>query len=133
MKPLVVDTSVWIEWLHGRRRELLDLSKGRHMYLASPVEMELYAGAHSTRDARLLESMLSPFSRHDRVLVPRKEDFRKAGQLLAEIGLQASKHANDALICVCARNIGAEVWSLNRKEFLPLSRPLRLTLGPDRG
>lgn len=103
MKPLVIDTSVWIEWLHGRRRDLLDLSKGRPMSLAAPVELELYAGAHTTRDLRLLEAMLSPFARPSRVLVPKKEDCRKAGQVLSETGLQASKHADDALNCVCAR------------------------------
>ena len=108
----------------------MELSKGRPMFMPATVELELYAGVHTTRDARLLEALLSPFGRHNRVLVPKKEDFRKAGQLLAETGLQASRHANDALICVCARSIGAEVWSLNRKDFLPLSRSLHLDLGP---
>ncbi len=133
MNPLVVDTSVWIEWLHGRRWDLVDLSRDRPMFMASPVEMELYAGIHTTRNLRLLETLLSPFSRHKCVIVPKREDYRKAGQILAEAGLQASKHANDALICVCARSIGAEVWTLNRKDFIPLSRSLHVTLGPNQG
>lgn len=131
MKPLLIDTSVWIEWFHGRRRDLMEISRDRALFMAAPVEMELHAGIHMVRNQRLLEALLAPFARHNRVVVPRREEFRKAGQILADAGLSASKHANHALICICARTLGAELWSLNTRDFAPLSRLLHLTLGPD--
>ncbi len=131
MKPLLLDTTVWIEWLQGRSRGLVERSRERTLYMAAPVEMELQAGIHSVRSQRAFDAFLRPFAIHNRILVPGREDFRKAGEILADVGMSASKHATDALICVCARKIGAELWTLNRRDFLPFCRLLHVTIGPD--
>ena len=131
MKPLLLDTSIWIEWLQGRSRDRVDRSRERTVYMAAPVEMELQAGIHSVRSQRALDAFLRPFAIHNRVVVPGRDDYRKAGEVLADARMPASRHATDALICVCARRIGAELWTLNRKDFAPLCRLLRVTIGPE--
>ena len=131
MKPLVLDTSILIEWLRGRRKELIPDARDRLLYLPAPVEMELLAGIKNLKHQRVLEALLGPFSRHNRIITPKREDFRRAGQVLAETGKSSSLHGNDALICVCARSIGAELWTLNKKDFTPFSQVLRLALGPE--
>jgi len=45
MKPIVIDTSVWVDWAGGKNEESLKLIHGRMIYMPSVVIMELLAGA----------------------------------------------------------------------------------------
>ena len=111
-------------------QELFFSARSRRVFLPATVEMELLAGIRNLRGQRLLEALLNPFYRHNRILLPNLEDYRKAGQILAETGFPVSKHANDALISVCARKIGAELWTLNKQDFAPLCGILQVAIGP---
>lgn len=127
MKPLIIDTSFWIEWFRGKGN-LRSLTSGRVVYLPSVVVMELYSGLHSTKSIRMMDSFIEPFSLNHRIIVPGEKDYVTAGKVLAELKRPASKLSNDALIVVCARKIGAELWSLNKRDFLPLCRRLSVEL-----
>ncbi len=130
MKPLVIDTSVWIDWLRGESAPLRERTEGRILFMPSVVAMELYSGARHTKTVRVVGDLVAPFSRHGRLISPSDDDFRRTGLLMADLKLPASKFSNDVLICMSARKIGGEIWSLNRADYLPISQALHLTLGP---
>ncbi|MBI4404508.1 MAG: PIN domain-containing protein [Deltaproteobacteria bacterium] len=130
MKPLVIDTSVWVDWFRGRkdREGLTKITSGRVLYLPSVVVMELYSGTHETSSIRIMDSFIDSFLRNRRIIVPNEKDYITAGKILAELKWPASKLSNDTLIVVCARKIGAELLSLNRRDFVPLCSLLSVTL-----
>src|SRR3954464_15170888 len=117
MKPLIVDTSLWIEWLRGNKSDLREEARVRIMFLPAIIPMELLSGAQTKKAYQLISNIVDTFERQRRILIPSLEDYKKAGAVLADLGLPASKKSNDALICVCARKIGAEVWTCDRSDF----------------
>ena len=127
MKPLIVDTSLWIEWLRGNKRELREEARGRIMYLPAVIPMELLSGAHTKKAYQLVSDIIGTFERNQRLFIPSLEDFKKAGTILADLGWAASKKSNDVLICVCARKIGAEIWTCDYSDFAPVAEALHLT------
>jgi predicted nucleic acid-binding protein len=130
MKPIIFDTSIWVDWFRGSRKGtwLSDISAGRVIYLPSVVVMELYSGARDAKTLRIIDSFIEPFARNRRVIIPNEKDYVTTGKILAELKWPASKFSNDALIVVCARKIGAELYSLNKKDFVPLCRKLSVLL-----
>ncbi len=128
MKPLIVDTSVWIDWLRGNRGELREEARSRVMFMASIVSMELLSGARSRKSYQVISEIIEAFKRHQRILLPLQEEYEKAGLVLADLGWPASKKSNDVLIGVCARRIGAEVWTCDYSDFAPVAKSLNLTV-----
>ena len=126
MKPLLVDTSVWIDWLRGSRKDLREEARGRIMFMASVVAMELFSGAKSRKSYQVISGTIDAFRRHQRIIVPSLDEFEKAGVVLADLGWPASKKSNDVLIAVCARKIGAEVWTCDYSDFAPVGKALQL-------
>ena len=90
--------------------------------------MELLSGAHTKKSYQLISGIIETFERHRRILVPGLEEFKQAGSVLSDLGWPASKKSNDALIAVCARKIGAEIWTCDYSDFTPLADHLRVSL-----
>lgn len=128
MKPLVIDTSLWVDWLRGQRSALREESRGRLLFLPAIVAMELSSGAHTRKSFQLITGLVDAFERNRRLIVPTLEDYKSAGSVLSELGWPASKKSNDVLIGVCARKIGAELWTLDYSDFSPLTEVLRVSL-----
>ncbi len=126
MKPLVIDTSVWVDWFRGKN-ELKSRISGRVVYLPSIVLLELYSGVKDSKSMHQMDHFVSPFIEHRRIIIPQEQDFITAGKVLSELKWSASKYANDALIVLSARRIGAEVMTLNKKDFEPMCRRCSVT------
>src|SRR5689334_17459181 len=126
MKPLVIDTSVWIDWLRGARKELREEARGRILFISAVSVMELMSGGRDRRSFQIISDTVEVFRRHGRILTPSYEEFKKAGTVLADLGWPASKKASDVLIAVCARRIGAEVWTCDYSDFHPIADALHL-------
>ena len=126
MRPLVVDTSVWVEWIRGQRGELRSHLRDRLVLMPAVVSMELLSGTRKRRAARAVATLLRPFLRHRRIILPAYADYALAGELLAELGWASSVRGNDALIAVSARKVGAALLTLNHGDFQPLCSRLRI-------
>ena len=126
MRPLVIDSSVWIEWLRGNQASIRDESKGRILFLPAVIPMELLSGAHTRKSFQLVSAVIESFERNRRLLIPTLEDYRKAGSVLADLGWSASKKSNDVLIGVCARRIGAEIWTCDYSDYSLIAKALQL-------
>jgi len=78
-------------------------------YLSSVVVEELYAGA---------------LERSGRVVVPTFKDWKEVGKLVAQLSRKEPSHKpkvqqmlNDILIALCARQIGATLFTFNKVDF----------------
>lgn len=128
MRPVVIDTSLWIEWFRGNLGVLREEAKNRLLFMPSIVAMELLSGVRNKKDSQMVNHLIQTFGRHQRLLVPMQRDFERGGAVLGSLGLPASKKSNDVLISVCARRIGAEVWTCDFSDFEPISKELSLIL-----
>ena len=137
MRRLVVDTSVYVDWMNAGLHEGVLFETGAVKYLSAVVLMELRAGAYRPRDRRLLRRVQVAFETAGRVLVPSARVYEDAGESLrrlqAERGYDlASSHSivNDVLIALSARAIGAVVVTQNERDFRAIQavRPFRLEI-----
>ncbi|MFQ5964822.1 MAG: type II toxin-antitoxin system VapC family toxin [Candidatus Scalinduaceae bacterium] len=128
MKPIVIDTPVWVDWARGKNEESLKLIHGRMVYMPSVVIMELLAGARDKYSKKTIKSTIDPFIKHNRIVNPGLKDFVKAGDVLSQLEWPASKRSNDVLITVLTGKIGAQIITSNPKDFEPICRLLNINI-----
>ena len=106
-------------------------------YLSAVVMLELYAGAFSPRDRKLVRGVVAAFDRADRILIPSATVWEDAGHVLRALQeLRGYRVAgsrslvNDVLIALSARAIGATVVTSNARDFAAIReiRPFELTV-----
>ena len=139
MDRLVIDTGLYIDWLNVGRHEAVLFQRDAVRYLSAVVMLELYAGAVSIRDRRILRDVVSTFGEVGRILVPSSTIYEDAGHVLR--ALQESRGyriggspslVNDVLIALSARSIGAAVVTSNARDFTAIRevRSFELTVVP---
>ena len=139
MERVVIDTDVYVDWLNDGRHESVLFRRGAVKYLSAVVLMELSAGAFSLRDRRFLREVAAAFAKTHRILVPTASVYEEAGDVLRR--LQSSRGytlagayglANDVLIALSARSIGAAVVTQNERDFVAIQtiRPFKIALVP---
>jgi predicted nucleic acid-binding protein len=137
MRRVVIDTNVYIDWINRGQHEEVLFERETVKYLSAVVLMELRAGAFSPRDRRILRGLEAAFERAGRILTPSRGVFAEAGDALRR--LQADRGydigashsiANDVLIALSARSIGATVVTQNERDFRAIHsvRPFRLLI-----
>ena len=137
MRRVVIDTNLYIDWLNAGRHEDVLFQRDAVKYLSTVVVLELYAGAFSPRDRRVLRGVVAAFERAERILVPSGAVWQDAGHVLR--ALQASRGSvrggypslvNDVLIALSARAIGAIVMTSNERNFAAIRRvrPFKLAI-----
>ena len=139
MERVVIDTNIYVDWLNEGQHEVVLFQREAVKYLSAVVLMELSAGAFSARDRRLVQEVTSAFAKVGRILVPTVATYEEAGDVLRR--LQESRGytvasayglANDVLIALSARSIGATVITQNERDFVAIHsiRPFKLALAP---
>ena len=139
MERVVIDTNIYLDWLNKGQHEAILFQREAVKYLSAVVLMELSAGAFSTRDRRLVREVTSAFAKVGRILVPSVTIYEEAGDVLRR--LQESRGytvasayglANDVLIALSARSIGATVITQNERDFVAIQsiRPFKLASVP---
>ncbi len=128
MRRLVVDTSIYVDWLDRGLHEDVLFDRTAVKYLSAVVMTELRAGATRPADRRVLGRLEKAFERAGRLVTPSRAAFAEAGDTLRK--LQAlgfrigGSHsiANDVLIALSARSIGATVVTLNERDYGAIAR-----------
>ena len=137
MQRIVIDTNVYIDWLNKGLYEEVLFQPETLKHLSSIVMMELWAGAFSTQDRRLLRQITSNFAKAGRILLPTVGVYEEAGEVLRRLQISrgytatsASVRANDVLIALSARSIGATVVTQNRRDYVAIQgiRPFKLNV-----
>lgn len=135
MRRVVIDTNIYIDWLNERQYEEVIFERGTVKRLSAVVLMELFAGAFSTRDRRLIRSIALPPARVNCVVTPTVSIYEEAGDVLGRLQrvhgyLMPSAYGlvNDVLIALSARSIGASVITQHERDFAAIRsvRPFKL-------
>ena len=126
--PILLDTNVYLLAMRSEdgaaffERRFLPLVF--QTYIAGVVVEELYAGALDSQGVRLVERYVGALERAGRVVAPNFQDWKEAGKIIARItqrepGLKskAQQILNDILLALCARRIGADLYTFNRDDF----------------
>jgi predicted nucleic acid-binding protein len=100
-------------------------------YLSVVVAQELRAGLKLERDRKALErNVLSVFERSGRIFAPSAKTWHRSGDLLSdmarkeglEIGRVSKSFANDVLLALSCRELGAVLVTDNEKDFRRIRR-----------
>lgn len=131
-RRVVYDTNIYIRAMHlgpGSREYNLLRSSLPSTYLSSVVSAELNVGAQDLAGIRLLRQFLSGTERVGRVVTPTHRSWNQAGQILGAIDKSQPRYRsklptifNDALIALCAIQIGAVVCTGDKEDFELLRR-----------
>jgi tRNA(fMet)-specific endonuclease VapC len=129
MQRIIIDTNVYIDWINDGLYEAVIFQREAVKHLSAIVMMELAAGAFSLRDRRIVRDVSSAFARVGRILAPTVSMYQEAGEVLRQLQESlgytlASAHglANDVLIALSARSIGALVITQNDRDFSAIQR-----------
>jgi predicted nucleic acid-binding protein len=124
----VLDTNVYLYAMNSEAGAELFLQRFTPLVfcttLCSVVAQELYAGAVDAKAMRLVEKYIGSLERTGRLVAPTFADWKEAGKLIALLAhKEPSRRSklqqllNDVLIALCARRIGATVFTSNREDF----------------
>jgi predicted nucleic acid-binding protein len=137
-RKVIYDTNIYIRAMHlgpGSREYALLQSSVPSTYISSVVSGELNVGAQDLSGVKLVRQFLSGMERVGRVVAPTYASWNQAGQILAAIYKSQPRYRaklpalfNDALIAMCAIQIGAFVYTLNKEDFDLLRRHRRFDL-----
>lgn len=126
--PILLDTNVYLFAI--RSEDGAAFFENRFMplvfqtYVSGVVVEELYAGALDSQAVRLVERYVGALERAGRVIAPSFQDWKEAGKLIARITRKepalkskTQQILNDILVSLCARRIGADLYTFNRDDF----------------
>ncbi len=137
MRRVVIDTNVYVDWINRGQHEEVLFQRDTVKYLSAVVLMELRAGAVSRGDRRIVQRLETGFQRAGRILTPSQALFAEAGDTLRRLQVEAGYNirgshsiANDVLIALSARSIGAVVVTQNERDYRAIEgiRSFRLTI-----
>lgn len=129
----LLDTNVYIEACRSEERRtqfrntffpLLPAT-----FLSAVVAYELYVNAQDRRTRGLVQEFISPMERTGRVVSPTFADWIEAAAIVTAIGEKdrgwRSKLPvllNDILVALCARRMGATLFTYNEEDFRLIHR-----------
>jgi predicted nucleic acid-binding protein len=98
-------------------------------FLSAVVAYELYVNAQDRRTRRSVQEFIHPMERSGRIVSPTFADWSEASEIVTAIeekdrGWRSKLPAllNDILIALCARRIGAMVFTYNGDDFRLIHR-----------
>ncbi|MGH7296087.1 MAG: hypothetical protein ACRELB_14185, partial [Polyangiaceae bacterium] len=129
---------VWIDHLRaGALDGVIPALRGRFsLWMDSVVAGELLAGCRGKPERRVVESLLAPFERANRIATPMHSDYRRAAAALSLLRARGKTLANpggallDALVMSTALRIGAMVVSANVRDFAALAARVPVVFHP---
>jgi predicted nucleic acid-binding protein len=135
------DTSVYIAYIRGKEHsDLMDgATESGRVVLSSVVAMELYAGARSLAEKRLLDQFVAAMKVMSAYETPREGDWARGGILVERFTrfrghARVRDHFRDILVILAAVNRGAVLVSSNAhladwgKILKRQGEPLRLKI-----
>jgi predicted nucleic acid-binding protein len=104
-------------------------------FLSAVVAYELYVNAQDRRTRSLVQEFIGPMERTGRVVSPTFEDWIEASAIVTTIAEKDRSWRsklpallNDIFIALCARRIGATLFTYNRDDFQLIHRHKEFSL-----
>lgn len=130
MTRYVLDTNIYIEAVREETKaeELKRFSSAflPFLFLHAVVVQELLAGALTARGKKQLdESLVTPFEKRGRLVVPSYRAWKRSGEIVAELvtrkelspGNFKRSFLNDAVLAASVREAGLTLVTLNQEDF----------------
>lgn len=124
MQRVVFDSDLYIDWIEAGLHQELMLDRSLIRYMSTVVLLELHAGALTTASADAVNDLYKVFARTGRLLVPSAETYWRAGSVLRTLQARHRVNlrrrvrlANDCLIALSARQIGATLLTRNARDY----------------
>jgi predicted nucleic acid-binding protein len=138
MTRYVIDTNVYVaadrDLAWAQELERFSTAYLPFIHFHAVVAQELLAGAIDQRREKLVEeSLVQPFERRGRVLVPSFAAWKGAGRILSQLvqrklmspgGFKRS-FPNDCVLAASCREVGATLVTLNREDFELIGEVIR--------
>jgi len=138
MARYVIDTNLYVaadrDIASAEELERFVTAQLPFIHFHAVVAQELLAGAIDQHRERLVEeSLIQPFERRGRVLVPSFAAWKGAGRILSQLvnrklmspgGFKRS-FLNDCVLAASCREVGATLVTLNREDFEIIRKVLR--------
>ena len=135
----VLDTSVYLQAMRSDSGRVAFEQRFLPLLFCTSVSgvvaEELYAGAMDDLAIRLVDGYIGALRKAGRVIAPTFDGWTAAGKLIARIArsepglkLKAQRLLNDVLIALCARRLGATLFTFNRDDFELIRRYRPFTL-----
>ena len=135
----LIDTDLYVDLIQSGRTlpligELYD-TQAPGIYFCSVVAQELLAGARSARGRKSAMTLFVPFERARRIVTPTHAHWKDAGDVIAQLfrrrpdlRTKLPSLLNDCLIALCARSLGATLYTGSAADFFLLRqyRPFSL-------
>ncbi len=122
MTKVLLDTSIYVDWLNqGRHAEIL-LGQGFVRYLSAVVHMELRVGATTRSAQRALEQLIRAYEAGGRLVTPSARMFADTALILQRLHsrgheIRRASLVHDVLIALTARTLGATLYTTNATDF----------------
>jgi predicted nucleic acid-binding protein len=136
----LLDTSVYIPYINqGINHPVLEsVEKAPVIYMSAVVMEELYAGALDGSTKRLLDRIFTSFRKLGRMVSPDASEWQRAGKIVATLSRKygfeqifLARLVNDILIALCARRVGAMLFTRNRKDYLRIREYIDFKIAPN--
>ena len=136
----LLDTSVYIPYINqGINHPVLEsVGKAPVIYMSAVVMEELYAGAFDGSTKRLLDRIFTSFQKLGRMISPDASEWQRAGKIVATLSRKygfeqifLARLVNDILIALCARRVGAMLFTRNRKDYLRIREYIDFKIAPN--
>lgn len=118
---VVYDTCLYVDLLRSSDRLPLFTDRSQIRYLSPVVLMELMAGARVPKQKKVIDRLLKPYSKANRIIHLGANLFYKAGECMAWMGRDGmplhKSMTHDFLIALSAASIGATLFTSNKKDF----------------
>ena len=138
MARYVIDTNLYVaadrDLASAEELERFVTAQLPFLHFHAVVAQELLAGATDQKREKLVEeSLIEPFERRGRVLVPSFAAWKGAGRILSQLvnrklmspgGFKRS-FLNDCVLAASCREVGATLVTLNREDFELIRKVLR--------
>lgn len=118
--PFLFDTSVYIAYIRKKAHSVLvdRATEGGRVVLSSVVAMELYAGARSASEKRLLDQYVASMKKISAYETPGEDDWVRGGVLIERYTrfrghARIRDHFRDILVILAAVNRRAVLVSTN--------------------
>lgn len=125
-QKILFDTSIYISRYRNGKHEkrMVQAITQQKIFLSAVVYLELRAGTIVKKEIEELEKLKELFEMKKRFLVPTKEDWSHAAEILSKLGSshRMDRHqrmtlTHDVLIAISARAQGVTVVTENQKDF----------------
>lgn len=135
----LLDTSIYIPYINqGITHPVLEFkARPPVLYMSAVVMEELYAGAFDDSTKRLLDRMFISFQKLGRMISPDASEWQRAGKMVAALGQKhgfeqifLARLVNDILIALCARRVGAMLFTKNQKDYLRIREYIDFKIAP---